>query len=161
SGTNTSTVGWLCSGAPAPGMDLTTTVLKPLASAMGGCRAGSSAAPRPMTLKLDTPCGIIVLPKALGSVGFSSEKRATRLSISSREICLLAIRPPFADLAAGLRRLPGDVNLRESVCRAPPHPVPPPRGEREPDSHRSCVYSTGSMHADVSFLGEFTNGETT
>src|SRR3989442_10021899 len=112
SGTNTSTVEWLCSGAPAPGMDLTMTVLKPCASAIGGCRERSSATPRPTTLKLDTPWGIILPPKALGSVGFNSEKRAIRLSISSREICLLAICPPFAGLAAGLRWHAGTVNLQ-------------------------------------------------
>src|SRR3954470_5507837 len=109
--TKTSTVGWLCIGAPGPGMGLTMTVLKLCASLMGGCNDGSSATPRPMTLKLDTPWGIMLPPKDLGSVGCNSVKRATRLSISVRVTCFLAIHPPFVDLAAGLRRRLRDVNL--------------------------------------------------
>src|SRR2546422_5064282 len=56
-------------------------------------------------------------PKALRSVGFNSEKRATRLSISSREICFLAIHPPYYESSGTITTALGRCQLAVETPR--------------------------------------------
>src|SRR3989442_7482072 len=87
SGMKTSMVVCACSAAPLPDRACTSVRLKSRASVMAGPREASSVTPRPMTLKMSRSWPGMRLSTNAWRLGLSSLNRATRWSISSREIC--------------------------------------------------------------------------